>query len=114
MTVISTHRFHTYKATATIQKRSISPKKIRQPTKNIRVSSSNTNHQMNTPNVLDVCKEINSLYSYIYDIISNNKVVNEEAIEAEEAEEATNEVADEELYEEMWAYYDRLEDVYDV
>ena len=105
MTVISTHRFHTYKATATIQKRSISPKKIRQPTKNIRVSSSNTNHQMNTPNVLDVCKEINSLYSYIYDIISNNKVVNEEA---------TNEVADEELYEEMWAYYDRLEDVYDV
>jgi hypothetical protein len=111
MTVISTHRFHTYKSTATIQKRSVSPKKIRQPTKNIHISSSNPNQHSTTPNVLDVCKEFNSLYSYIYDLISNNKVVNK--VENEEANESI-EVTDEELYEEMWAYYDRLEDAYDV
>jgi hypothetical protein len=110
MTVISTHRFHTYKSTATIQKRSVSPKKIRMNYK--QNSKLTSNHQpMNTPNILDVCKEFNSLYSYIYDLISNNKVVNK--VVNKEANESI-EVTDEELYEEMWAYYDRLEDAYDV
>ena len=112
MTVISTHRFHTYKATATIQKRSVSPKKIRMNSKhNSKVTS---NYQPNTKNVVDVCKEINKLYSYVYDVISNKEIYEIEVMNGTNDTNDTNDTIDEDLYEEMWAYYDRLEDVYDV
>jgi len=107
MTIISTHRIHTYKASASPHRRDLSPKKVFiQKTNNIKkyhnkITKTNT-HQTQTADLTHLLQtlmtSITNYSSYFYTNIE---------------EETVEEEFDEDTYEEMWAHHDYLEWLFD-
>ena len=121
MTVISTHRFHTYKAPASAYKRSISPKMtkplqpkmkntitivpIKPATRKITVFGKE--YEVVIPQNYYIYEGLRRWYPGLYNIVLKEDEMNRAKEDYEE------EQLNEEDYEEMWAYYDRLEETYD-
>lgn len=121
MTVLSTHRFHTYKAPASAYKRSISPKMTKPLQPKIKNTASIIPSKPPTRKIIVFGKEFEVAIPQDYDIyeglrrwypgLYNIVLKEDELIRA--TEEYEEEPLNEENYEEMWAYYDRLEEEYD-
>lgn len=112
MTIISTHRSHSYKASASIHRRDISPKKIN----NYKITASKKHIDKNTTKMHSMPKMLNdsqllpmllaSLGNYMsgfqYKVLLPSDYPYEDDVE--DVEEMTEEDS-----EAMWAHYDYLE-----
>lgn len=119
MTIISTHRSHTYKASASIHRRDISPKKINSQ-KNILAKKhtdkyNTTMHNMpHMNNDADVAQILPMLLASIGDYVSGFQYKVLMPTDSPCDEECDNaEDMTEDDCEEMWAHYDYLEWLYD-
>lgn len=117
MTIISNHRNHTYKASASIHRRDISPKKIniQKNTLNKKMINKSTSieHALML-NTIDVSEILPSLVSTFTNYLSGftYKVIMPINYLCEEEEPTHDEMTDED-YEDMWNHYDYLEWLYD-
>ena len=117
MTIISTHRAHSYKASASLHTRDLSPKKV-----NIQKNLFNkkfTSKQTSKRNILDDIEPSQLLPSLIAALANYTsgfqyKVLMPTNHQSEEnTVEDTEELITEDDMEEAWAYYDYLEYLYD-
>ena len=116
MTIISNHRNHTYKASASIHRRDISPKKIniQKNTLNKKmINKSTTILHTQMLNTIDASEILPSLVSTITNYLSDftYKVLMPTEYQCEE-EPVQDEMTDDD-YEDMWNHYDYLEWLYD-
>lgn len=109
MTIISTHRNHTYKARS--YKRSISPNKIssQKITLNKNYSQKlfdNNNNTMLKSEIIDPTQIVTTLMALLRNYVSNIDT-------SDVIEDYCDETMTDDEYEDMWAHYDYLEALYD-
>lgn len=118
MTIISTHRVHSYKASASLHSRDLSPKKVNIQ-KNYFTKKYN-NKQSNKTKILNNNNEPAKLLSTLITALANNTsgfqykvLIPANHTYEEDTFEDTEELITEDDMEEAWAYYDYLEYLYD-
>lgn len=115
MTVISTHRMHTYKASASPHRRDLSPKKVftQKPVFNkkhidkMTISLPVTKIEPSPAQILQAI--LATIMSYSPTIHYNTP----ESSVADETDYTEDQTLNDEDYEEAWAHYDYLEWLYD-
>jgi hypothetical protein len=118
MTIISNHRVHSYKASASLRHRDISPKKvcIKHTSPNRKYHSKQASNVFTTEPTIDSTKVLSSLLSILTNTVSTfqYKVLMPPEYHYEEEDDTTDTMTlDDDDMEEAWAYYDYLEYLYD-
>ena len=122
MTIISTHRVHSYKASTTLQRRDVSPKKVslRKTSNDKKINNKQTPYILNTDitleniniqNFIELIKSsaINYISSFQYKVLTPNKYSYEDT---DLDNSSVDELLEEDI-EEALAHYDYLEYLYD-
>lgn len=118
MTIISNHRVHAYKASASLRHRDISPKKVcvKQTFLNKKYNAKQTSNAFTTEIEIDSTKVLSSLLTLLSNSVPafQYKVLMPPEYNYEEEEYTTDiTTLDEDDMEEAWAHYDYLEYLYD-
>ena len=120
MTIISNHRVHAYKASASLRRRDVSPKKVcvKQTFLNKKYNAKQTSNAFTTEMEIDSTKVLSSLLTLISNSVPTFQykvLMPPEYQYQEEEEEDTRYITmlDEDDMEEAWAHYDYLEYLYD-